>query len=125
MGAPVILIVDDVAATRTGLAQLLRLKGYDTLEAPNGEDGLRVLLANPHIRVVVLDLNMPGTSGYWFRDEQRKRPAVAHVPVIAFTGGEMPDESFGFRERLRKPISVGALLTVLEACCLGESTGSR
>ena len=123
MGAPAILIIDDVAATRTGLAQLLRLKGYDALEAPNGEDGLRVLVANPQVRVVVLDLNMPGTSGYWFREEQRKLPTIAHVPVIAFTGGDMPDDSFGFIERLRKPISVGALLTVLEACCLHESTG--
>ena len=118
---PAVLIIDDVAATRTGLAQLLRLKGYDAIEAANGADGLRLLQAHPHVRVVVLDLNMPGTSGYWFRTEQRRVPAIADIPVIAFTGGELPDESLGFRERLRKPISVGELLRVLEECCIDAS----
>src|SRR5437868_5685761 len=37
---PIVLVIDDVDATRSGLAQLLRLRGFDAREAANGVDGL-------------------------------------------------------------------------------------
>jgi CheY-like chemotaxis protein len=108
-----VLIVDDIEATRTGLAKLLRLRGYDTLEASNGNEALESLKAHPETRVVILDLRMPGGSGYRFREEQLREPAIAGVPVVVFTGTEDVEaikQELLVADVLRKPISVDALL---------------
>src|SRR5690242_10127046 len=103
MPNPAVLIVDDVAATRTGLAELLRLKGYEPLEAASAEEALRVLNARPETKLVVLDLQMPGAGGIWFRQEQLRSENIAQIPVVVFTGGELPPDSLGFCARLNKP----------------------
>ena len=116
--ARAVLVIDDVAATRHGLAQLLRLRGFAALEAADGAEGLRVLRDTPHVCVVVLDLLMPRANGYWFREQQLQDPALAHIPVIVFTGADdVPDTQLMFAEVLRKPVSVDALLEAVERCC--------
>jgi len=113
-----VLVVDDNPGTRSGLAQLLRLRGYEALEAQNGSEALQVLREHPETRVVVLDLNMPGGSGYSFREQQLKDPTIAEIPAIVFTGsGDVPDVAFKFHDVLRKPISVDALLDAVRRCC--------
>src|SRR5688500_18997825 len=108
---PVVLIVDDVQATRTGLAELLRLKGYEALEAADGHQALKMLRADPRVSVVVLDMNIPRGDGRWCRQQPLTDPAIARILVILFTGAtEMPEDSLLFDERLRKPLAVGALL---------------
>jgi CheY-like chemotaxis protein len=116
----VVLIVDDVDATRSGLAQLLQLLGYATEEARNGADGLEKLRGNPHIAVVVLDLLMPGPNGIWFREEQLKDPAIAEVPVIVFTGAEPSDvltKALRITEVLHKPVSADSLCAAIGRYC--------
>jgi CheY-like chemotaxis protein len=51
-----------------------------------GAEGIDVLREHPDTCVVMLNLTMPGTSGFWFREQQLMEPALAHVPVIVFTG---------------------------------------
>jgi len=109
-----ILVVDDVAATRGGLVELLRLKGFDAREAASAEDALLFLVDQPQTRLVILDLQMPGAGGLWFRRQQLSNPAIAHIPVAVFTGGELPDDSLGFCARLKKPFSVDELLRLIE-----------
>jgi CheY-like chemotaxis protein len=120
MGKSVVLIVDDVDATRTGLAELLRLLGYQTEEAKDGDEALRRLQANPHIGVVVLDLLMPGASGYWFREQQLNDPAIADTPVIVFTGRETSDvltQALKVTEVLHKPVSADTLCAAIGRYC--------
>jgi CheY-like chemotaxis protein len=120
MSREVVLIVDDVDATRSGLAQLLQLLGYDTDEAADGAAGLRRLRENARIGVVVLDLLMPGASGYWFREQQLKDPAIADVPVILFTGSETSDvltRALKVTEVLHKPVSADALCEAVGRYC--------
>ena len=115
--APTVLIIDDAVATRRGLAELLRLRGFSAQEAGTGEEGLRCLREDPSIAVVVLDLRMPGGNGFWFREQQLADPAIADVPIIVFTGAADADEA---REQLRvaqvlhKPVSVDELLIAIE-----------
>jgi CheY-like chemotaxis protein len=120
-GNPTVLVVDDVDATRQGLAQLLRLLGYDTREASNGSEGLERLREDPQICVVVLDLLMPGTNGYWFREQQLKDPAIAHIPAIVFTGRELePDdatETLKVADVFQKPVSADALCEAVSRYC--------
>jgi CheY-like chemotaxis protein len=118
---PTVLVVDDVDATRQGLSQLLRLLGYDTREAANGVEALERLREDPHIRVVVLDLLMPGTNGFWFREQQLKDPAIAHIPAIVFSGRELRSEEV--TETLKaaavfqKPVSADALCEAVSRYC--------
>ena len=120
MTKSVVLIVDDVGATRTGLSELLQLLGYETEEAKDGDEGLRRLLANPRIGVVVLDLLMPGANGYWFREQQLNDPAIADTPVIVFTGSETSDaltQALKVTEVLHKPVSADALCEAIGRYC--------
>jgi CheY-like chemotaxis protein len=115
-----VLLIDDNDATRTGLAQLLTLRGYSTREAANGRDGLEWLRRDPSISVIVLDLRMPVADGYWFRQHQSEEPRLAHVPVIVFTGSteHLTDvEMFRDADVLHKPISVDALLEAIARHC--------
>lgn len=109
-------MIDDIEATRSGLAELLRLKGFVVREASDGEEGLRWLRADPQIRAVILDLLMPTTNGYWFREQQLQDPALAQVPVLIFTGASDVDTvraRLQPAEVLHKPVDLDQLLAAL------------
>jgi len=114
-----VLVVDDVHATRVGLAELLRLRGFEVYEAANGREALDVLSEHPGICVVVLDLMMPQADGYWFREHQLRNPAVADVPVIVFTGSANPEmlAKLHLSHVLLKPFSVDDLLGAIGRYC--------
>ena len=117
---PRVLVVDDVDATRDGLAGLLRILGYETCTASDGAEALKMLRGDPYIRAVVLDLLMPRTNGYWFREQQLKDPSIASVPVIVFTGvGKREEimEALKVSDVLYKPLSVDRLLEAIGRCC--------
>jgi CheY-like chemotaxis protein len=59
----------------------------------------------------VLDLTMPGTNSVWFREQQLKELALAHIPVIVFTGSATAEElrRLGVTDVLTKPFSVDEL----------------
>ena len=61
--AVTILVVDDDPAMRMIVSLSLRLCGYVVIVADNGEQALGVAQANPHIRVMILDVVMGGLSG--------------------------------------------------------------
>ena len=114
-----VLVVDDVHATRAGLAELLRLRGFVVYEAGNGRDALHVLRAHPDTCVIVLDLMMPQTDGYWFREQQLGDRAIADVPVIVFTGSANPEMlgKLQLSHVLLKPFSVDDLLGAIGRYC--------
>ncbi|MBX5481706.1 MAG: response regulator [Myxococcaceae bacterium] len=58
-----ILIVDDDPDWRSALRLMLDDLGYDSVEAASGEEALLLLEQEP-FRIVLLDMNMPGLSGY-------------------------------------------------------------
>src|SRR5262245_43645748 len=111
-----VLVVDDVDATRHGLAELLRLRGYAPHDAKNGAEGIEVLREHPDTCVVVLDLTMPGTNGLWFREQQLLEPALAHVPVIVFTGAATVEDlrRLAVDDVFMKPFSVDELFEAID-----------
>lgn len=78
-----ILVVDDEASIRKVIDRLLQRLGYDTLLATSGADALRLFDANaPDIALVLLDWNMPGTSGAATLAELMKRRPDLRVILI-------------------------------------------
>ena len=115
-----ILLIEDVEATRSGLAELLRLRGHAVKEAADGEEGLRLLREDPGVGVVVLDLQMAKMDGYTFRRRQLGEPAIGHVPVIVFTAASDPEtvrNELQVETVLSKPFGVGDLLEALVRMC--------
>ncbi|MFH1701794.1 MAG: SLC13 family permease [Candidatus Zixiibacteriota bacterium] len=113
-----ILLVDDENKFRSDLAERLNLRGYETLEAENGESAIKVSRSDYDIDVILLDLKMPGLSGEQTLEEIKKyRPAVQ---VIMLTGhGSMASametgrlEAFDF---LEKPCEIEKLIQTIES----------
>ena len=89
-----ILITDDHAVVRRGLREILAdsLEGATFSEAGNAEDALRLLARHP-IRILVLDINMPGRSGLdLLKDVKRSYP---RLPVIVLS--VQPEDQYALR----------------------------
>lgn len=83
-----ILIVDDDPAAIRILSDLLEAEGFAPITAVGGEEGLRLARAAlPD--AVILDLMMPGTSGFDVARQLRALPETSDLPVIVFTAMEL------------------------------------
>jgi CheY-like chemotaxis protein len=58
--APRILVVEDDVVIRAGAAQFLRDAGFDVLEAVDGDGAVEILQAAPDVRLVFIDVTLPG-----------------------------------------------------------------
>jgi signal transduction histidine kinase/CheY-like chemotaxis protein len=79
-----VLLVDDEEVTHYLVRQLLPRAQYRLWIASNGNDALDHL-AERCPDVVLLDLRMPGMSGFEFLDRVKQDPALAELPVIVLT----------------------------------------
>lgn len=79
-----LLIVDDDNDIRALLAIILRSAGYAVYEAA---DGQQALVEFPRIQpdLVIVDITMPGMSGWEVCRRLKEDPATAHVPVLICT----------------------------------------
>ena len=80
-GEGAILVCDDDEGIRTIVNHHLSRQGYTVLEAASGQDAL-VLAAEHHVEAILLDLYMPGLSGWETLQRLRNTPATAHIPVV-------------------------------------------
>jgi CheY-like chemotaxis protein len=115
-----VLIIDDNEATRTGLVQLLTLRGYRTSGAADGRDGLTRLRSDRSVGVIILDLGMPIADGYWFRERQLADPSIAHIPLIVFTGAseeQLDPAALVGADILHKPVGIPQLLDRIAFHC--------
>ena len=105
-----ILIVDDDPDIRKVLEILLKEK-YFVSQAADGPSAIACLRANPQIDLVILDVMMPGMSGYDVCSELRK---ISNVPILFLTARTAEDDrltaySSGGDDFLSKPFSPGEL----------------
>ena len=112
-----ILVVEDDPAIRRGVVDALAFAGYSTLEAGDGDAGLRAAL-EAECDLVILDLVLPGRDGLdILREVRLHRPAL---PVIVLTARASEDDrvrglSCGSDDYVIKPFSVRELLARVEA----------
>jgi signal transduction histidine kinase/CheY-like chemotaxis protein len=83
-GEGAIMICDDDAGIRTVVAEHLHRQGYTVIEAESGEQAL-VLAAEHHVEAILLDLYMPGLSGWETLQRLRNNPATANIPVVVLS----------------------------------------
>lgn len=113
-----ILVVDDESRMRKLLKDFLSVKGYQILEAEDGEKAVEVFEENKNkIKLILLDVMMPKLDGW---SVLRKIRQESKVPVIMLTArGEEQDELFGFElgvdEYISKPFSPKILVARVEA----------
>jgi CheY-like chemotaxis protein/signal transduction histidine kinase/HAMP domain-containing protein len=86
-----LLVVEDNAAERMGIAELL---GHDDIDIASAESGQEALsaLRNETFDCVVLDLKLPDMSGFDVLQELRQEAALSEIPVVVFTGRELTAE---------------------------------
>ena len=109
-----ILVVDDHASFRKLVTTVLERGGYETVEAETGEEAL-ALAAKQTPSLVILDVNLPGTSGYAVCNKLRE--TVGHNLPIMFLSGDRT-ESFdrvaglliGADDYMTKPFDADELL---------------
>ena len=113
-----ILIVDDESRMRKLIKDFLTAKGYNILEAEDGEKALEIFEENKEkINLILLDVMMPKLDGWSVLRQIRQ---VSKVPIIMLTArGEEQDELFGFElgvdEYISKPFSSKILVARVEA----------
>ncbi len=114
MSDELILVVDDTAANRKLLVDLLTTQGYATAIAINGEEALAKIAAiKPDL--VLLDVMMPGISGYDVCKQIRANPENGILPVVMVTSLDPMQERIkglqaGADDFLTKPINRPELL---------------
>ena len=123
---PRILIVDDEPEIVRGLEDNLRFEGYQTLSASDGVRGLALALSEAP-DLVLLDIMMPGMSGWDVCRQMRDRGL--DVPVIMLTArGEEADRVLGLElgadDYVTKPFSIRELLARVRAI-LRRTEGSK
>jgi class 3 adenylate cyclase len=104
-----ILVVDDTPANIKLLGDLLASRGYAVCTASNGEEGLARLTAEKP-DLVLLDVMMPGISGYDVCRRIRENPATALLPVVMCTSLDPQQERVkgieaGADDFLSKPVN--------------------
>ena len=109
-----ILVVDDVEKNTRLLADLLAAKGYRCSKASSGEQAL-ALIASTSPDLVLLDVMMPGMSGYEVCRTLRADPRHALLPVVMVTALDPAAErtnglDAGADDFLNKPINQAELL---------------
>jgi DNA-binding NtrC family response regulator len=113
-----VLVIDDEAYVREVVIDILDFAGYEALGAASGEEGLRLFADNQQkIRVVLLDMKMPGLTGP--ETLQRLRAVAPTISVVLCSGlGEL-DTTLNIADDpklsyLRKPYTMEALVDMVK-----------
>ncbi len=126
MGRGRILLVEDDAAIREGVADGLAFEGYHADGVANGREALDWLEREGRPAVVVLDLLMPVMNGAQLLAELRADPRWAGVPAVVMSAALPARESLPPAEHyLQKPFQMSELVAALERWCppCGSASG--
>jgi two-component system cell cycle response regulator DivK len=113
-----ILIVEDNEKNMKLARDVLQSRGYATLEAVTGEDGVRMAIEKKP-DLVLMDIQLPGINGIEALRRVRAEPACERIPVVAFTASVMSTDrsqisEAGFDGFLSKPINLKEFLDTVK-----------
>ncbi len=104
-----ILVVDDIAANVKLLEARLLAEYFDVLTASDGFKALEIC-ENTHVDLILLDIMMPGISGFEVCERLKSNPRLAHIPVVMVTALDQPADRVrglkaGADDFLTKPVN--------------------
>lgn len=113
--APLVLIIDDDASMLDMFSRSLSERGFEVCCAQSGEEGIQVA-ARLRPKVIVLDVKMPGMSGWEVLSTLKLDSQTAGIPVIMITVLEQEDigRALGASDYLLKPIDPTQLMQAIE-----------
>jgi two-component system, cell cycle response regulator DivK len=105
-----VLIVEDNEKNMKLARDILKAKGYETVEAVTGEEGVK-LAKEKKPDLVLMDIQLPGINGIEAFKQLRADAKTARIPVIALTASVTPTDrsqitAAGFDAFISKPISL-------------------
>jgi len=111
-----ILVIEDEPPIRRFLADVLGDAGYQVLQAADGMEGLKQLRRD-RPDLIVLDLMLPGLSGWQFLEQSRPRLERLNIPVVilsAIEGKSDYPSALGAAAWLTKPIDIDRFIDAVE-----------
>lgn len=122
-----VLIVEDHHDIRISLQQWLEHEGYRTIGCSSGMDALSVLQSGESVCLILLDLMMPGVSGFQFREQQRATSSLRDIPVVVISGAPQTQQYRGNLRAvayLQKPLDPARVLALVREHCGPASTSA-
>jgi CheY-like chemotaxis protein len=119
VGSKTVLLVEDNSTARESLALFLQQEGYAVQGAGDGREALEQLKQGPAPAAIVLDLMLPVLSGWEFREQQRRDPALAGIPVVVLSSiaqGTARSTDLGEVVYLQKPADPNTILAAIRRC---------
>jgi CheY-like chemotaxis protein len=116
---PTILCVEDDPILRTNLSEELQDSGYQTLEACNGLEAIK-LIHDHNPDLILCDISMPSMDGLDFLEQVRKEESgIGDIPFVFLSAISGPEhvnaaEQLGVLDYLTKPIDFDQLIAVVE-----------
>lgn len=113
-----VIVCDDDAGIRTVVGENLRQHGYQILEAVDGEHAVELAMKNP-VEAILLDLYMPGLTGWETLKRLKDTPSTANIPVVILSvlspaqAGDTKDISSAAQGWVQKPYNEHLLLAEL------------
>ena len=109
------MVVDDSSTVRDEVANFLKGSGLDVATAIDGKDGLAKMKADPGIKLIVSDVNMPNMDGLTMVEKIRGELGNAAVNVIMLTTESSPSmkergKAAGIKGWIVKPFKGAAVL---------------
>jgi two-component system, cell cycle response regulator DivK len=108
-----VLIVEDNEDNRELVVKVLRNKGYEMVQAADGEEALEKAVAE-RPDLILLDISLPKLDGYEVAKRLKSMEEFQEIPIIAFTAHAMKGDRekvivAGFEGYISKPINVREL----------------
>ena len=121
-----VLVVEDETSIREMIALNLRMHHFDVLEAESAEAALVLIEKNPPCDAAILDVMLPGMSGFSLCETIRRTDDALGIIILSAKSQEadkIRGLSIGADDYMTKPFSVSELLARVEALCRRVARG--
>lgn len=122
-----IILIEDDPNSYLATIDLLTLDGASTIHAcDSGEQALKLAEALPKVDLFLVDIYMPGETGYDFIKKLRRHPRLTHSKVVALTASVMYEDirrvkEAGFDSFIGKPVRPTRFASQVRRILAGET----